>query len=630
MCGICGIINSDNSNMVDKNELVTMRDMMIHRGPDESGIYVQGNVGLGHRRLSIVDISKGRQPISNEEGTIWCVFNGEIYNFKLIRDELLKSGHCFATSCDTEVLVHLYEEYKTEFVHKLQGMFSFALWDSKNKILFAARDRLGIKPFYYMLVKGKFIFASEIKSILCCEGVYRDVNKEYIAEYLIFRYVSGENSLFKGVKALLPGHTLLWDGKNIKTNQYWSAHGNYISLTHNQAEEKLHCLMETSVQRRLMSDVPLGTLNSGGIDSSLVTAYAAEMKADPINTYSVGFEESEYDESYYASIVSKQFHTNHHPLVVNRKEFACALPLALWYNEEPLNHANSVMLLLICKLAKQRVTVLLTGEGADEIFGGYPRYWILFLQERLPMLIRRALAFSVSLLPGHYPSKLSQFMPMSNEESLLLNSSFVLPDLVRGIFNKPINNISFPYRSSDIQQRAGGENSLVDRGLNLDLSTYLVSILHRMDRMSMATSVEARVPFLDHEVVEFGMALPYNWKLSLLEMRTKSILKKVASKKLPDQIVCRKKSGFGVPVGPWLRDNNALGPFLDMLSEKKFRERDIFRPEIINHMITAHRNQTGDYSEILWELINLELWFRLFIDQLSSKEVAMNFANNLT
>lgn len=624
MCGICGIIHRDKDRQCDRSELIAMRDMMTHRGPDDAGIYIDGHAGLGHRRLSIVDLVGGHQPLANEDNNIWIVFNGEIYNFDKLQAELLKKGHRFKTKCDTEVLVHLYEENGPDMLQKLQGMFAFTIWDSKRKRLFAARDRLGIKPFYYTLANNTLYFASEIKAILRCNGIKREINRDFIPEYLVFRFVAGEDALYKGIKSLLPGHAFIWEKGNLKKFKYWEIDPHSFgstSFSKSQALEKLDHMLYKSVERRLMSDVPLGTLNSGGVDSSLVTAYASELKNEQVNTYSVGFSEAEYDESQYAKIVSDKFATNHHTFCCTSKEFARHLPLAIWYNDEPLNHANSVPILLICKLAKDKVTVLLTGEGADEIFGGYPRYWLLKIHDMLSSPLRGLLRLPLKHMPGHYPQKLEEFLSLPTKDSLLLNSSFVLPDQIYPITEKKDFCSCFHFRNSRIPG-PGINISSAEQALYLDLQTYLVSILHRMDKMSMAARVEARVPFLDHELVEFVMTLPISWKLDFFAGKTKSILKTLACKRLPQQIIYRKKSGFGLPLAQWLRDDNSLGHYLDLLADKKFIERELLEPATVLSMVKAHRAGIKDYSDILWELINLELWCRIFIDQvLSEREV---------
>ena len=631
MCGICGIIQLDRSQRVEEAELISMRDMMAHRGPDDAGLYIDGQVGLAHRRLSIIDLSAGHQPMSNEDGSIWVVYNGEIYNFRSLRDDLIKAGHTFRTQCDTEVLVHLYEDYGTDFLQRLYGMFSFAIWDSHRHTLFAARDRLGIKPFYYLETHDRFLFASEIKAILACEGVRREINYNRVYEHLIFRFISGHDTLFKGIKSLLPGSSLVLKEGKLTNFHYWKLNlDNEIhSMSKDSALERLHLLFQQSVKRRLISDVPLGTLNSGGIDSSLVTAYASEMKSEHLNTYSVGFDHKDYDESAYASMVADQYGTAHHTLTASGMDFARILPLAIWYNDEPLNHANSVLILQICRLAKERVTVLLTGEGADEVFAGYPRYWLPFFSEYLPSWLRKTMIPLLSAVPGHYSSKLKNFLPMTVQECLLLNSSFLTPKLVKELVDNAVSDSSFAFREACVRKANDTDNDIARRSMRLDVSTYLLSILQRMDRMSMATGVEARVPFLDHELVEFSYSLPSRWKLDPLTFNTKSILKTIARRKLSDQIVFRKKSGFGVPLDHWMKERDNLGRFLYMLKEERSLERGLFQPKIVCTMVDDQITGKYNHSEALWELINLEIWFRIFIDQLSSENIAKDFFLNM-
>lgn len=631
MCGMCGIVHADSKRSCDKNELIVMRDVMTHRGPDDGGIYHNGQAGLGHRRLSVVDLAGGHQPLANEDNTIWIVFNGEIYNFKQLQVLLISKGHRFRTNCDTEVLVHLYEEYGPEMLSRLQGMFALAIWDTVQGKLFAARDRLGIKPFYYIIYNQTLYFASEIKALLLCKGIPRKLNRDAIFEYFIFRFTAGETTLYHDIKSLLPGHSLVWQDSNLRTCQYWtlnSAVTSSVRLTKKQALANLDDMLHGAVKKRLMSDVPLGTMNSGGLDSSLVTAYASEQINQPVNTYSVGFSESDYDESSYAKIVSQQFGTSHHSIICTSEDFARNLPLAIWYNDEPLNHANSVPIFLICKLAKEKVTVLLTGEGADEIFAGYPRYWLLKLHSMLSTPFRKLLQPSLKCFPGHYANQLSKFLTFSAKDALLYNASFVHPGDVEKVFEKDLLSASFPYRNSWING-FDSNTPAVQQALNLDIQTYLVSILHRMDKMSMAARVEARVPFLDHELVEFAMSLPISWKLDFFAGKTKAILKALALKRLPREIVFRKKSGFGLPLGDWFRDNNSLGRYLNILTDDLFFERGVVNPEMVTSMIQEHQSGKKDYADILWELLNFELWCRIFIDQVLSEQNIKEYYHNL-
>jgi len=362
MCGICGIVYDDSSRPVNKGVVVQMRDRMIHRGPDDAGIYVHRNIGLGHRRVSIIDQAGGHQPMPNEDHTVWIVFNGEIYNFRELREFLIKKGHTFTTRSDTETIVHLYEQFGPTCVEQLNGMFAFAIWDQNAQQLFLARDRMGIKPLYYWMGDSSLLFASEVKALLGYEPIETALNVDVLPEYLLFRYPSGDSTFFRGIRSLEPGHTLLWDQGGLKVSQYW-----FMKFRQQEDDrplrehvEELDTLMADSVRLRLMSEVPLGTYCSGGVDSSLITAYAAKLNGGNLNTFSVGFEEREFDESLYAAKVAALYGTVHHQLVVNEETYVNALPKAIWLLESPLNHAHSVQLYLLSKLAKETVTVMLT------------------------------------------------------------------------------------------------------------------------------------------------------------------------------------------------------------------------------------------------------------------------------
>ena len=608
MCGICGIAYKDSERVVNSNTLIRIRDTMIHRGPDDCGLFIDHNIGLGHRRLSIIDISGGHQPMTNEDGSIWIVYNGEIYNFKEIRKNLEAKGHIFKTKTDTEVIIHAYEQYGIDCVHHFNGMFAFALWDSKKKLLFLARDRLGIKPLYYTIWNGTFLFASEIKAILAYDNFPKEVNTEVIEEYLIFRFVAGPNTFFKHIFNLLPGHILIWKDGQIYLKKYWDMELENKEEYKNEEEitEKLDALLKNSVHKRLISDVPLGTFNSGGLDSSLITAYVCKLKKEPIHTFSVGFYEKAFDESYYAKMLSKEYKTKHHEIKVTGKEFAKILPQMIYYHDEPLNHPNSVLIYYISKLAKNYVTVVLTGEGADELFAGYPRYFI----PKICQVFKKVpyspifLKFIGNYIQHHKIKKLAVFSSMDFKSVLLYNSAFVNPDLVKKIIDPELIKQNFTYRYQLLSNR---NLDNLRKLLYLDLKTYLVSILIRQDKMSMATSIESRVPYLDHRIVEFSYAIIS--RLKQKNWQTKYLLKKNAMSYLPLKIINRKKSGFGVPLSEWLSDANSLGQYLELLNDQKF---DYLNYRYIQKII-KNKNQP-DCSEILWSLINLALWYRIFIE----------------
>jgi len=617
MCGICGIINTDSENTVAPEILVKMNDVMTHRGPDDEGTYINNNVGLGFRRLSIIDLAGGHQPMANEDDSIWIVFNGEIYNHTDLRKELISKGHIYKTQSDTETIIHLFEEEDINCFSRLNGMFSCAIWDNNRKRLVIARDRLGIKPLYFTASPDFIIFASEIKAILENHHISREFNKEVLEEFITFRFVAGENTCFKGIRNLLPGHILIWENGDFQINKFWDVTPSppLESIDEATALDQFEELLEDSVKLRLMSDVPLGTMCSGGIDSGLTTAYATEFSNFTLNTFSVGFQEAEYDESRYALQVAQKYQTHHHPLQIDNKTFADSLPKMIWYNDEPLNHPNSIQIFHLSKLAKQIVTVLLTGEGADELFAGYPRYQILKICGRshwIPGSGRQLLKQIFNITNSRRLEKLGYYFPMSKPELLVFNSAFVKRQLARSILTETYDE-PFAYRFSLLENSRLKNSNLLTHQLYLDMKTYLVSILNRMDKMTMAAKVEGRVPFLDHRMVEWSFKLVDQLKQK--GFQSKYIVKKLGEKKLPREIIHRQKSGFGVPLTDWLRDRNGMGRYLELFTEPTFKQRGYFKSSVIDRIVKDHLARKDDYSEILWEIINFELWHREFIDK---------------
>jgi len=619
MCGICGIACNDSARIVAVAEVVRLRDRMAHRGPDDAGVYVHGNIGLGHRRLSIIDRSGGHQPLSNEDGTVWIVFNGEIYNYRELRLQLEAKGHQFHTNSDTETIVHLYEELGHACVQHLNGMFAFAIWDQARQELFLARDRMGVKPLYFWHGVGAFVFASEMKAIIEHPGVKRELNAEVIPDYLVFRYPSGNSTFFRDIHVLEPGHTLVWRQGEVSIRKYWQLQlneGAAVSSNAAQLVEELDGLLEDAVRIRLMSEVPLGTYCSGGVDSSLLTTYAAKHATGMLNTFSVGFEEEDFDESRYAQMVSSKCGTTHHKLVVNERAYVASLPKSVWLMESPLNHAHSVQLHLISKLAKQFVTVMLSGEGSDELFGGYPRYRMLVIRQALepmPAFAGTVLAQLLSPLRSLRMQKLRAALCGSVDETIVENARFVSPSLAQSIFLLGTSGYKWKERYDFLHEvRSHGIDAL-QRLLYLEQKTYLVSLLDRQDKMSMGASIEARVPFLDYRLVKLAMKIGARRKVTLRE--TKIVLKQLAERYLPREIVYRSKSGFGVPLGRWFRNATGLGEYLDYLSSKRFQERGLWNVSHVKRLVDEHRSGRADHSEILWELLNMELWMLTYIDR---------------
>jgi asparagine synthase (glutamine-hydrolysing) len=608
MCGIVGIVHIDTDRVCSKERLLDMRDVMTHRGPDDSGLYLDGNVGLAHRRLSIIDLGTGHQPMTTADEGLWVVFNGEIYNYRELRKELEACGHVFRTNSDTEVLLHLYREFGEQCPTRLNGIFAFAIWDRSQRRLFLARDHMGIKPLYYYRGPETLVFASEIKALFRSGYVAPHCNADAVPEYFAFRHVSGDQTLFQDVKSLLPGHSMTVANGKIDIRQYWNliAAPRREMASFPEALEELSSLLTSAVRMQLLSDVPLGTFCSGGVDSSLVTALCAQNTSGPINTYSVGFHEAGYDETAYARMVSKRYGTTHHELRVGNGEFAELLPQMIWHNDEPLNFANSIQIFALSKLARERVTVVLTGEGADELFAGYPRYRIPVLAARLqklPLPLRRLLAATMRGVGERRLRKLAAVLCRPLSEVALFNCASMDLERVERMWPQTPTS-AFRYRNAVLGQ-LGGSDSWLRRVSTLDQKTYLVSILNRQDKMSMAASIESRVPFLDYRLVEFANALPDRFKHA--GSQTKAILKKLAERYLPNEVVYRRKSGFGVPLAQWLRGSDGLSKLaLEVLTDERFREiGGDFR---IRQILAEHREGHIDHSELLWTTLNFALW----------------------
>lgn len=612
MCGIAGAIYTDHGRIMDESIVTRMRDVMQHRGPDDAGTYTSGPVALAHRRLSIVGLSTGHQPMATEDNALCIVFNGEIYNYPKLKNELQSLGYRFRTESDTEVILHMYSHYGKECVNYLNGMFAFVIWDRENQHLFMARDRLGVKPFYYAETGDSIVFASEIKSILEYPEFRAKCNKDAVYEYLVFRAVSGEETLFEGVKSLLPGHYMTVSRNGIEIEKYWDPRQKPMdyNISVPDARNKLSELLQDAVRIRLMSEVPLGTFCSGGIDSSLVTAIASKQIGEPVNTFSVGFHEAEFDESYYARMVSAQYQTNHHELKLNAHEFTGLLPDLIHLNDEPLNFSNSVHIYALSKLAKEYVTVVLTGEGADELFMGYPRYQIPRIADnikRMSVLARPLLNMLSKVKDDHRLEKLSYYLKSDLNDIMLLNSATSRVESVSRIIQKGIpTNLLYRTRILDDSKNM---DALLSRMSIQDQQTYLVSILNRQDKMSMGASVEARVPFLDYRVAEFANSLPA--KTRIRGFNSKMLIKMVAGDFLPKEVIYRRKSGFGVPLANWFRDNNALGNIMnDEINQGDYSE--YLNKDSLMKMFKEHKANQADNSEILWTALNFLMWKRIY------------------
>ena len=631
MCGIAGIIKFDRDARVNSDTIRQMCTVMSHRGPDDGGFYVSGQVGIGMRRLSIVDLARGHQPISNEDETAWIVFNGEIYNHAELREQLQTRGHHYRTNSDTETIVHLYEEYGRDCVRHLRGMFAFAIWDTKKQHLFIARDRLGIKPLYYRLTPESLAFGSEIKVVLAA-GVQPKFNRSVLPEYLAFGYVSGSESFYDGIVKLMPGHTMEVgvDGQ-VSIQPYWDLPATEQDSSHNESYyvEKYRDLLEQAVQSHLMSDVPLGVFLSGGIDSSAVAALMTKLRRAPVETFSVGYAEDQYSELPYARVVSEHLKSIHHEVLVSREQFFDALPQLIWHEDEPIAWPSSVPLYFVARLARERVKVVLTGEGSDETLGGYARYAFTIKNAALdryyrgvfPNAVRRVIRDTIqnsSRISANLRRKLAR-TPLARDGNSWASLYFdnflcafseqeqhgLLSDEVAAEFKA-----GAPYESSlEYWERSSGD--VLHRLLYTDIKTYLVELLMKQDNMSMAASIESRVPFLDHVLVEFGTNIPRKFQLQGLS--GKQILKKAVQDLLPHEILYRKKLGFPTPWSRWLKGPQ-LQEIRDLLLEPRSMDRTLFKRPAIERLFDEHKAGYIDHYDRIWRLLNLELWHRVCVE----------------
>ena len=612
MCGILGIVGRDGQPL-EREAFCRARDTMTHRGPDDAGVYQDGAVMLGHRRLSIIDLGGGHQPMSAADNAVWIVFNGEIYNFQVLRDELAGKGHAFKTSSDTEVILQLYLEEGVRGFERLNGIFAFAIWDRRSGELHLVRDQLGIKPLYYAVTPRGLVFASEVKTLLATGLVEPALEAEALPEYLVFRDVSGERTLFRGVRRLLPGHRLTLRGGRIEIHRYWDLLSDdppAFEGSFEEAVDALEALLDDAVRMQMISDVPLGTFCSGGVDSSLVTALAARHASGPINTFSVGFDEAAFDESVYARQVAAHCGTRHHEIRISNRQFADNLEKLIWHNDEPLHFPNSVHIHAVSELARRHVTVVLTGEGADELFAGYPRYQIPVLLarwRRVPGPARWLARALGRALGDHRVQKLDRFTGMPAGWEVLMNSASSDAGRLRipGLDERLAVS---DYRRSAYEATAGQVDPVTRVSL-LDQQTYLVSILNRQDKMSMATSIESRVPFLDPRVVRFAHSLPTAYKLGRLD--NKRIVKALAMRHLPAEVIKRRKSGFGVPLADWFRADEGLGGLLAAAREDAL-VGEVFGEGTVKSLQDEHCAGRADHSDALWAALNLSLWRKAF------------------
>jgi len=613
MCGINGLFHFNRSHAVAEERVHVMRRAIEHRGPNDHGVYLDGNVGLGFNRLSIIDLAGGHQPMCNEDGTVWIVFNGEIYNFEELRQDLLARGHQFRTRSDTETLVHLWEEYGERSVEKLRGMFGYAIWDSRQRVLFAARDRLGIKPLYYFQDRERFAFASEIKALLALPEAPREVDGNALAQYLRHRYVIGPDTMLRGIRKLQPGHSITVREGGTIVRRYWEMPlGRPREISEADALEEFGVLMDETMRQHIVADVPLGAFLSGGLDSSSVVALMARIGVSDIKTFSIGYDSPE-SELPYARIVADAFHTEHHELRLTATGFRDVLPKIVWYMDEPVGNEASLPLYLISEFAAKHVTVALSGEGADEILGGYDMYRVMLAYEKLN---RVPLAGVMGKLLKRFggPGKVQKYGSMLGlpieERYGGLSRVFPQERIPQMLLHAEMGESPVP----GIYRRSAGLPVLARMNF-LDIETWLVDdLLVKADRMSMASSLELRVPFLDHKVVEFAFGLPS--RLKIRGNVPKYLLKKYMAPMLPPAIIHRAKKGFPVPVNSWFR-NDLAGFAREILLDPAGPSAGFFARSELEKLLEAHQHR--DCSQQIYALLVFDQWYRLFVKSSTEK-----------
>lgn len=625
MCGIVGTIDANRSPDELRRVVQAMASAIVHRGPDDDGYFIAPGVGLGMRRLSIIDLEGGHQPIFNEDGSVAVVFNGEIYNYRELTEQLTHRGHRFATSSDTEVIVHLYEEHGDECLQHLRGMFGLAVWDMARRRLLVARDRLGVKPLYYAPTDGGLAFASEIKSLLRHPAIDARADLEAIGNFLSLKYVPAPQTMFAGICSLPPGYRLTWDAGGMRIARYWDLHFDEHPsgrLSDEEQTERLDALLHESVRLHLRSDVPFGAFLSGGIDSSLVVALMSRMLDQPVKTFSVGFEASdgEQDELPYARLAAREFRTEHHEVVMGPHHVGDLAEQVVWHMDQPIADQATLAAFAVSQLAARHVKMVLTGEGGDELFAGYARY----AGERFSPLTRwapgpvKSLALAAgSRLPGLRRAKIALYALCQREEAARFANWFPLfnRDAKAELLGR-VNGHGLDCRSAEKvfarELAQTGATKPLHRMLYVDTKLWLPDfLLFRGDKLSMAHSLEARVPLLDHKLVEYAASLPPHSKVRGLTR--KYLLRQAARKYLPRAIIDRPKKGFPIPVSQWLR--REVRPLArDLLSSDTIERRGLFDVRCVQRLLNEHESGFADHGLLLWGLMGLELWHRLYLD----------------
>ncbi len=630
MCGICGFAGAAGAREAAMRRLESMTTCIAHRGPDESGHYVSGDasVGLGHRRLSIIDLATGQQPMTNEDGSVRIVYNGEVYNFKELNRGLEARGHRFGTHCDTETIVHLYEERGIDCVEELRGMFAFAIWDERRRRLFMARDRMGQKPLFYRVADGRIAFASEIKSIIANPSVPRRLNPVALDRYLTYQYVPHPMTMYEGIMKLPPAHLAVWENGELRVERYWEP-GYDREAPGSEAEyvERTRSMLAEATRMRMIADVPLGAFLSGGIDSSITVALMAQASPEPVKTFSIGFKEKKFNETDYARMVAERYHTDHTELVVEPKCIEVLGELA-WHYDEPFADSSAIPTYYVSMMTAQKVKVALSGDAGDEDFAGYPRYRAVkvgSIYDRAPGFLKALLSESIwRRLPVSVEQKsirrrarkLVTALNLPPEERYLTWIAIFDEARKRALytddFARGLSGVGPASEFITAEYAKAPNRDFVSRTTFVDLATYLPGdLLTKVDVASMAHSLEVRSPFLDHKVVEMAVGMPVGLKMR--GFNGKYILKKAFADLLPEPILTRPKMGFGVPISRWFRTD--LARFVrNVLLDDASLARGVFRPEAVRLLIDEHTSGVFDHGYRIWALLMLELWHRTFID----------------
>jgi asparagine synthase (glutamine-hydrolysing) len=597
-----------------------MCDVIRHRGPDDEGVHTEAGVGLGMRRLSIIDLSTGHQPIHNEDQTVWVVFNGEIYNYRQLRRELEAAGHRFYTSSDTETIVHAYEEWGTGAFERLRGMFGIGLWDRRKKTLLLARDRAGIKPLHYALTNERLYFGSEVKSLIAAGAVGREIDLSALDHYLSYLYAPRDRAIFKGVQKLPPGHYLTYNDGRVEVRQFWQiGTSEPFRGTADQAAHALESVLADAVESHMISDVPLGAFLSGGVDSSIVVGLMARASSRPVKTFSIGFDEPQFDELEHARRVAGHFGTEHHEFVV-RPDGLSILDRLIEHFDEPFADSSAIPTWYVSEIARRHVTVVLSGDGGDELFGGYDRYLPhprVAQFDTLPLPGKRQVAGLLwPILPhGARGKNFLRHVSRSDDGRYLDSIAFFQPDEKAALYSADVRRALAGASAEDALAHHLARFSTLpahSRMMRFDFETYLPEdVLTKVDRMSMAHSIESRVPLLDNEVIEFASTLPASLKIH--NGRRKHVLKEAARRLLPAEILDRRKQGFGVPLGVWFR-GGLTDLFSDILRSPTTRQRGYFEPAFVDRIVSEHRAGKRDHTLRLWQLLVFELWHRQYLD----------------